>query len=118
MIASFEAMRQQLRQGAVFRCLQLNCEDATPFRVLPHLLQKNGLANAAQADHQNALCRAPALYARDGDAHLLAQVVAGGKFRGRGPGTRGIRILDWFHGKAFIALNVFYKQTIIIQNFL
>ena len=93
--------REQRRQRTALGRLDAQRLDARRLGVVAHAVEQHGLADAAQADHQDALRRQAAADALDRDADLLAQLVAAGELRRRRAGARGIGIGDGVHGAKY-----------------
>ena len=92
-----EFRRQQRRQGTSFGRFDPQADEAAPFGVLGGAVEEDGLADAAQADEQDALPVEPVFDAIEIDGGGLQNAVPSRQFRGRGAGAGSIRISPRVH---------------------
>lgn len=62
---------------------------------LHHLIQQDGLADAAKSDQHHAFGGTPLSQSLDIDVHLLANSLASGKFRWQTASAESKGIVDW-----------------------
>jgi hypothetical protein len=90
--------RQERRERTPFRRFDSNGVSSERFGVVAHPVEEHGFADAAQADHDDALRRRCAPDALDGDADRFAQLIAPRQLRRRSSCPGGERVGYGIHG--------------------